>query len=158
MKILLGFITLLFSFNQLLAEGLISYDNKLLANGKNVMLILGSKNCPYCDVLKKDIHKDELSSLIKDKMNIYYISIDEQKNYEIGDKEPPVKTTTLSLKMQFGSRVTPTVIMFNEKWERIIQVPGYADSNQMKLFLKYLNDGIYKNKDLSSYLKESGLI
>lgn len=159
MKILLSFLALIFSMSILHADGLISYDNKLKANGKNVMLILGSKKCPYCDILKKDINNNkELSSLIKDKMNVYYISIDEQKNYEIGDKTPAVLTTSLSLKMQFGSRVTPTIVMFDKDWNKIIQLPGYADPSQMKLFLNYLNNDIYKSKDLSSYLKEAGLI
>ncbi len=60
--------------------------------------------------------------------------------------------------MQFGSRVTPTVVMFDKDWNKIIQLPGYADPAQMKLFLNYLNNDIYKSKDLSSYLKEAGLI
>ena len=158
MKILLSFLALIFSMSILHADGLISYDNKLKADGKNVMLILGSKGCPYCDILKKDINKKELSSLIKGKMNVYYIPIDEQKNFEIGDKTPAVQTTSLSLKMQFGSRVTPTVVMFDKDWNKIIQLPGYADPAQMKLFLNYLNNDIYKSKDLSSYLKEAGLI
>ena len=159
MKILLGLVALIFSMSVLNAEVLISYDSKLEANGKNVMLILGSKSCPYCEVLKKDIVENkELSSLIEGKMNVYYIPIDEQKNFEIGDKKPAVKTTSLSLKMQFGSRVTPTVVMFDKNWNKIIQLPGYADPNQMKLFLTYLNNDIYKDKDLTSYLKEAGLI
>jgi thioredoxin-related protein len=159
MKILLGFLTLIFSMSLLQAEVLISYDSKLKADGKNVMLILGSKSCPYCEILKKDITKNgELSSLIEGKMNVYYIPIDEQKNFEIGDKTPAVQTTSLSLKMQFGSRVTPTVVMFDKNWNKIIQLPGYADPSQMKLFLNYLNNDIYKDKDLTSYLKEAGLI
>ncbi len=159
MKIVIGFLVLIFSMSLLQAEGLISYDNKLKANGKNVMLILGSKNCSYCDILKKDINKNkELSSLIQGKMHVYYIPIDEQKNFEIGDKEPAVKTTSLSLKMQFGSRVNPTIVMFDKNWNKIIQLPGYADPALMKLFLNYLNNDIYKNKDLTSYLQESGLI
>ena len=159
MKILLGFLTLIFSISLLQADGLISYGTKLKANGKNVMLILGSKNCPYCDILKKDINNNkELSSLITSKMNVYYIPIDEQKHFEIGDKVPTIQTTSLSLKMQFGSRVTPTVVMFDKNWNKIIQLPGYANPNQMKLFLDYLNNDIYKNQDLTSFLKEKGLI
>lgn len=160
MKKLFGlFILVLLLSTSIIAADLISYDKKLKSNGKNVMFILGSKNCPYCEVLKKDINTNkELSSLIKGKMNVYYIPIDEQLDYEIGDKTPAVKTTSLSLKMQFGSRVTPTVVMFNNKWERIIQLPGYADPKQMKSFLKYLNNDIYKNKDLGEYLKEEGIL
>lgn len=160
MKKLLGLFILLsiFIVNSIQAD-IISYDNKLKANGKNVMLILGSKNCPYCDTLKKDINTDkELKTLIKDKMHVYYVPIDEQVSIEMGDSIPPVKTSSLSLKMQFGSRVTPTIVMFDNKWARIIQLPGYANPKQMKVFVKYLNSGIYKNKDLSEYLKEEGIL
>jgi len=160
MKKLFGLFVLLTVFiSSVIAADIVSYSNKLKADGKNVMFILGSKNCPYCDVLKKDINtNEELSSLIKDKMNVYYIAIDEQLNFEIGDKTPPVKTTSLSLKMQFGSRVTPTIVMFDKDWQRIIQLPGYTDPKHMKSFLKYLNTGIYKNKDLGEYLKEEGIL
>lgn len=159
MKKLFGFlITSALMMNFAMAE-IISYDNKLKANGKNVLLILGSKNCPYCDTLKKDINNNkELNSLIKNKMNVYYVPVDEQVNVEMGDSNPPVKTTSLSLKMQFGSRVTPTIVMFDKDWNRIIQLPGYATPEQMKVFVKYLNENIYKTKDLSQYLKEEGVL
>jgi len=158
-KLLVLFVLLSIFVANSFASDIISYDKKLKANGKNVMFILGSKDCPYCEVLKKDINTNkELLSLVKGKVNVYYIPIDEQLNYEIGDKTPPVKTTSLSLKMQFGSRVTPTIVMFNKNWKRIIQLPGYADPKQMKSFLKYLNNDLYKNKDLGEYLKEEGII
>jgi len=160
MKKLFGLFVLLTIFiSSTVASDIVSYSHKLKANGKNVMFILGSKNCPYCKVLKKDINTNkELMSLIKNKMNVYYIPIDEQLDFEIGDKNPPVKTTSLSLKMQFGSRVTPTIVMFDKNWQRIIQLPGYTDPRHMKSFLKYLNSGIYKNKDLGEYLKEEGIL
>ena len=160
MKKIFGIFVFLTMFvSMAIASDVISYSHKLQANGKNVMFILGSKNCPYCEILKKDLNNNnELSSLIKDKMNVYYIPIDEQLNFEIGEKNPPVKTTSLSLKMQFGSRVTPTIVMFDKDWKRIIQLPGYADPKQMKSFLKYINAGIYKKKNLGEYLKEEGII
>jgi len=159
MKKLFGFLIIsVLMINFAMAE-IISYDNKLKANGKNVLLILGSKNCPYCDKLKKDINNNkELNNLIKGKMNVYYVPVDKQVNVEMGDNNPPVKTTSLSLKMQFGSRVTPTIVMFDKDWNRIIQLPGYATPEQMKVFVKYLNKNIYKTKDLSQYLKEEGIL
>ena len=160
MKKLLSYIILLSIFaTGLIAADMISYSKKLKANGKNVMFIMGSKKCPYCEVLKKDINTNkELISLIKGKMNVYYIPVDEQKSFEIGDKVPPVKTSSLSLKMQFGSRVTPTIVMFDKNWNKLIQLPGYADPKQMKSFLKYVNTGLYKNKDFGEYLKEEGIL
>ena len=160
MKKLFGLSVLIMMFvTNIIASDIISYSDKLKADGKNVMFILGSKNCPYCDVLKKDLNENkELSSLIKNKMNVYYIPIDEQKNFEIGDKVPAVKTTSLSLKMQFGSRVTPTIVMFDKGWNKLIQLPGYTDPKHMKAFLKYVNTGLYKDKDFGEYLKEEGIL
>ena len=160
MKKLFGLSVIIMLFvTNIIASDIISYSKKLKADGKNVMFILGSKNCPYCDVLKKDLNENkELNALIKDKMNVYYIPIDEQLNFEIGDKVPAVKTTSLSLKMQFGSRVTPTIVMFDKNWNRLIQLPGYADPTQMKAFLKYVNNELYKDKDFGEYLKEEGVL
>jgi len=160
MKKLFGLFVLILLFStSIIASDIISYSKKLKADGKNVMFILGSKNCPYCEVLKKDLNTNkELSSLIKGKMNVYYIPIDEQQSFEIGDKTPPVKTTSLSLKMQFGSRVTPTIVMFDKGWNRLIQLPGYTDPKHMKAFLKYVNTGLYKDKDFGEYLKEEGIL
>lgn len=158
-KLLVLLSLIIISMSSVNASEVISYSNQLKANGKNVMFILGSENCPYCDILKKDINNNtEINSLIKDKMNVYYIPIDEQLNFEIGEKTPPVKTTSLSLKMQFGSRVTPTIVMFDKNWQKIIQLPGYADPVQMKSFLKYLNNDIYKTKDLEVFLQEEGIL
>ena len=153
------FMLFLLLATSVIASDIVSYSNKLRASGKNVMFILGSKNCHYCDILKKDLNENsELNTLIKDKMNVYYIPIDEQKNFEIGDKTPAIKTTSLSLKMQFGSRVTPTIVMFDKNWKQLIQLPGYTDPKHMKVFLKYVNNELYKNKDLGEYLKEAGIL
>ena len=158
-KIFKLFVLFILLTTSAMASDIVSYSTKLKANGKNVMFILGSKSCHYCDILKKDLNENsELSSLIKGKMNVYYIPIDEQKNFEIGDKTPAVKTTSLSLKMQFGSRVTPTIVMFDKNWKQLIQLPGYTDPKHMKVFLKYVNSGLYKNKDLGEYLKEEGIL
>ncbi len=158
-KILLSILLTLTFVNAKADKPLLQHTDKLVANGKNVFLLFESKSCAYCEVLKKDIKEDkELHKLLKDNFNVYSIPIDEYHEYQMGDKIPPKKTNTVSLKMGFTVKATPQVIMFDKDWNKIIQLPGYADPSMMKIFVKYIANGIYKKEKLNKYLKESGLI
>jgi len=140
-------------------EPLLQHTDKLVANGKNVLLLFESKACVYCEVFKQDIEKDKaLHKLLKDNFNVYSIPIDEYHDYEMGDKNPPKKTNTVSLKAGFSVKATPQIIMFNKNWKKIIQLPGYANPGMMKVFVRYVAKDIYKKEDLNKYLKEKGLI
>jgi thioredoxin-related protein len=152
------FIFLLFGLF-LHANSLISYDKKLENdNGsKNVIFIFGTKTCGYCDLLKKDIDTNPtINALIKDKIKVYYISIDEGgEEYIMGDGK---KTTNISLKLQFGTKQTPTVVLFDEKWKQVLTSPGYPPPPLFEVYLKYLLEDIHETKDLQSYLKEVGIL
>ena len=140
-------------------EPLLQHTDRLVANGKNVLLLFESKACVYCEVFKKDIKEDKvLHKLLKDNFNVYSISLDEYHDYLMGDQTPPKKTNTTSLKMGFTVKATPQIIMFDENWKKIIQLPGYADPSMMKIFVNYVAKDIYKKEDLNKYLKETGLI
>ncbi len=159
-KIILTLIFLSISMVNIQASGaLLQHTNKLVANGKNVLLLFETKTCPYCEKFKKDIKEDKLlHKLLKDNFNVYSIPLDEYHEYEMGDKNPPKKTNTTSLKMGFTVKATPQIIMFDKNWKKIIQLPGYADPSMMKVFINYIVKGIYKKEDLGKYLKETGLI
>ena len=135
-------------------------DSKhLKADGKNVMLFFGTKTCPYCKILKKDFAEDEeINKILKEQFNVYYIPLDEQIDYDMGEKTPPMKTNTISLKMGFSVKATPQIILLDEDWKKIIQRPGYTDREQMKIFLDYVQKDIYKTKDLLSYLQEKDMV
>ena len=141
------------------SDSILQHTDKLVANGKNVLLLFETKSCAYCELFKKDIQKDKvLHKLLKDNFNVYSIPLDEYHNYEMGDKNPPKKTNTTSLKMGFTVKATPQIIMFDKNWKKIIQLPGYADPSMMKIFANYIIKDIYKKEDLNQYLKEMGLI
>jgi len=144
------------------ANELLQTSSKLIANGKNVILFFGTKTCPYCEVMKKDFVKDkELNAMLKKNFNIYYIPLDEYKEYEMGDKKLPKKTNTTSLKMGFAVKTTPQIIMFDKAWNKIFQLPGYADPSQLKIFIRFmegLESGKYTIKDYRKYLKDEGMI
>jgi len=157
---LLIIIFLCFSFVGVQAnDTILKHTNKLVANGKNVLLLFETKTCPYCEMFKKDIKEDKLlHKLLKENFNVYSIPLDEYHEYEMGDQTPPKITNTTSLKMGFTVKATPQIIMFDKNWNKIIQLPGYADPNMMKIFINYIVKGIYKKEDLDKYLKETGLM
>ena len=140
-------------------DSILQHTTKLVANGKNVMLLFETKTCPYCKIFKKDIEQNKaLHKLLKENFNVYSIPLDEYHEYEMGDIKPPKKTNTVSLKMGFTVKATPQIIMFDKNWNKIIQLPGYADPSQMIVFINYIVKGIYKTKGLKEYLQESGMM
>ncbi len=158
-KILILLLTLLTLNAHAKSDDLIKVSKDLVADGKNVMLFFGTKTCPYCDILKKDFKNDKIiNKLLTEDFNVYYIPIDEMNEYNMGDKNPPQKTNTVSLKMGFSVKATPQIVMFDENWVKIIQLPGYADPAQMKIFLNYIVKDYYKTKKLGEYLKEMGMV
>lgn len=159
MKKILIFCCIYMTLLQANSDTLIKQSQDLVANGKNVMLFFGTKTCGYCDLMKKDFHNDTvMHALLKKHFNVYYIPLDEMHEYHMGDKNPPKKTNTISLKMDFAVKATPQIVMFDENWAKIIQLPDYADPSQMKIFLNYVVKDFYKTKNLSSYLKEMGML
>ncbi len=160
MKKIFILILLSFSFVLLQAnEPILQHTSRLVANGKNVLLLFETKTCVYCELFKKDIKENEqLHKILKDNFNVYSIALDDYKEYEMGDKNPPKKTNTTSLKVGFTVKATPNILIFDKNWNKIIQLPGYADPSMMKIFLNYVVKGIYKKEDLNKYLKETGLI
>ncbi len=140
-------------------DSILKHTTKLVANGKNVLLLFETKTCPYCKIFKKDIQQNkQLHKLLKENFNVYSIPLDEYHEYEMGDIKPPKKTNTVSLKMGFTVKTTPQIIMFDKNWNKIIQLPGYADPKQMKIFINYIVKGIYKTKGLKEYLQEAGMM
>jgi thioredoxin-related protein len=156
-KVLFFILFLLININA--KETILKHTTKLVANGKNVLLLFETKTCPYCKIFKKDIKQNkELHKLLKENFNVYSIPLDEYHEYEMGDKIPPKKTNTVSLKMGFTVKATPQIIMFDKNWNKIIQLPGYADPSQMVIFINYIVKGIYKTEGLKEYLKEKGMM
>lgn len=156
MKKLLFIVTLLIS--SLFAEELLKTETKLVANGKGVMFIFDSKSCAYCDLLKKDFKENKEMAKLGEDFNIYLIDKDIEKDYIVGKTQK--KETTTTLRMAFMAKNTPNIVMFDKKWNRIFQLPGYAHPAQMITFMKFIkgiDEGTYKAKDWQTYLKDNGV-
>lgn len=143
-----------------LNASLFQEGNKIVSNGKGVILIFDNKACSLCDILKKDLEKDKKLNILAKKFNIYLIPKEQFKEYEVGDKIPAKKMNTTSLAMAFNVKGSPNIIIFDKHWNKIFHVPGYADPKQMISFLKFvdgLHSGKYDTKDWQKYLKEEGV-
>lgn len=149
----------IFLFSSLaFGQDLLKRQSELVSEGKGVILIFESDTCSYCSLLKKDfIENKEMNELAKE-FNIYLINKEKEQDYIVGEAKK--KETTTTLRMAFAVKNIPNIIIFDKHWNRIFQVPGYADPLQMIVFMKFvkgLHDGKYDTKDWQKYLEENNL-
>ena len=151
-------LSLLLLISSLFSQSLLNKDTRIINENKGVILFFESDSCPYCKILKKDFLENKEMNAIAKKFNIYLINITEEKNYIVGKKKR--KETTTSLRMAFASKASPNIVMFDKKWNKIFQIPGYADPKQMTTFMKFvqgLNEGKYKATQWKNFLKDNGI-
>jgi len=156
-KIVLSFVLL---STTLIHASLFQEGNKIVSDGKGVVLIFDSNKCAYCDTLKSDLKQNKTLNEYAKKFNIYLIPKETYKEYEMGDKIPAKKVNTTSLAMSFNVKGSPNIIIFDKHWNRIFHIPGYAYPAQMISFFKFvdgLHNGKYDTKDWQKYLKEEGV-
>jgi len=154
MRALLLIIALVFSYAN---ANLVKHSNDIKANGKPIMFIFTSSGCPYCERLKKDLREVEFLNKIAKDFDIYEIARDNFESYTIFG-EP---TTTQTLQMIFKIKVTPYVVIFNSKGEKLWQIPGYSDPfllSKILNFTKGVDEGKYKKSEWKKYLLEEKLI
>ena len=153
-RLLLGVLLIL---GTLQAESIVKFSNEIKATGRPVMLIFDSKSCPYCERLEKELDKVEFLHKVAKEFDIYRIPRDEPQSYTIFG-EP---TTTQTLQMIFKVKVTPYLVIFNSKGEKMWQIPGYTDAfllTKILKFVKGVDEGKYKKSEWKKYLLEQKVI
>lgn len=143
----------------LFAGSIVSYDTNLKLSQKGVtMLVFGTKTCPYCDILKKELEENgKLKTSLKDS-TVYYISLDKNLEYKQYIKEKGIDTSNFGLKMQYGGKSTPTIIIFDNDWNNpVITLPGYIGKDTLAEFVNYVSSKAYKTKDLQKFINEKKL-
>jgi thioredoxin-related protein len=151
--LLLLFLTISLLFSQELDK-----PTELVANGKGVIFVFESKTCPYCDLLKKDFKENKQMQELAKNFNIYYLDIEEDNDYIVGEKKK--KESTMTLKMAFAAKATPNIVIFDQSWNRIFQLPGYAHPEQMITFMKFvegLHNKTYKVNEWQKFLNDNGV-
>jgi len=149
------FISLIFSFFS--NAGLIKNSLDINVTGKPIMFIFTSQTCPYCKKLKKDLVEVESLNKIAKEFDIYEIMRDKPATYNIFGEKIPLQT----LQMEFSVKVTPYVVIFSSKGEKLWQIPGYSEPSlllKIMQFAKGVSVGKYKKEDWKKYLLENQLI
>lgn len=154
-KIILAFLLLAGSA---FAQELFQKGNRIVADGKGVMFIFESDKCPYCKILKNDFKTNKEMNELAKGFNIYLINRENEQDYIVGKTKK--KETTTTLRMAFAAKSTPNIVIFDKYWNKIFQLPGYADPSQMVTFMKFvegLQDGKYKVNEWKKFLKDNGV-
>lgn len=154
-KALLSIVLLM---NIAFADELFQSGNKIITQGKGVIMVFESLSCQYCELLKKDFKEiKEMNTLAKG-FNIYFLNKETERDYLVGEKER--KETTTTLRMAFLAKNTPNIVIFDKHWNKIFQIPGYAHPAQMITFMKFvkgLEEGKYKPDEWQKFLNENGV-
>lgn len=140
-------------------EGPLTYSTNLMPDGKqDSVLVFGSESCPYCEVLKEDIAENDLIKQKLNGMKVVYISLDDAREYEIPSPDGKTTINTMLLRQMFKISATPSMVLLDEQWERVMTIPGYSYPEFFAIYLDYLKQDIYKEKELQDYLMDQGML
>lgn len=151
-------VVFLFLSSLVFANEIFQSGNKIVSNGKPIILIFESSSCSYCEILKKDFLENKAMNTLAKDFSIYIINQEDEKDYIVGKTKR--KETTTTLRFAFLAKATPNIVMFDKDWNKIFQLPGYADPSQMKTFMKFVlgvQSGKYKTSQWQEFLKDNGV-
>ncbi len=132
----------------------------LLPNGKYMLIIFESEDCPYCAKLNLDIHNDtKLHDTLKEKFSVYALDATKNRIHKLEHEGKPMDVDTKTLIDIYGVNSTPTLIFTDKKGKSIFVVPGYMPRKQFEVTLDFVQSGLWlgldrKNGEVYKALKE----
>jgi len=116
--------------------------------GKFMLIVFGTNTDPYSDRLKADIkNSNELTSMLKEKMNSYYIKAHENKRMKLYHEGDYMDVDTKTMISIYGVDATPTLIFADKKGKAVIVVPGYMPADQFIETIKFMESNKWEGKD-----------
>ena len=116
--------------------------------GKFMLIVFGTNTDPYSDRLKADIkNSNELTSMLKEKMNSYYIKAHENKRMKLYHEGDYMDVDTKTMISIYGVDATPTLIFADKKGKAVIVVPGYMPTAQFIETIKFMESNKWEGKD-----------
>lgn len=116
--------------------------------GKFMLIVFGTNTDPYSDRLKADIkNSSELTSMLKEKMNSYYVKAHENKRMKLYHEGDYMDVDTKTMISIYGVDATPTLIFADKKGKAVIVVPGYMPTAQFIETIKFMESNKWEGKD-----------
>ena len=102
-------------------------DNNEIHFDKDVLIVFGKNNCPYCDELKNLIKGDSsLKQIIKDNFNPYYINTSYLKTHSIHFSDRDSKADTTTIAQVFAIDFTPSIVFLSKDGNVKYIFPGFT--------------------------------
>ena len=119
-------------------------------NKKGLLIFYGTPHCPFCQRMKKTVlNQPEIQNFFKENFHLLEINIlDEQPISDFsGDK-----TTSKQFSESNHIRVTPTLIFYNLKGERLFKQAGIiADPQEFRWLGEYVLEEGYSRESFGQY-------
>lgn len=139
---------IVYTKNEAVVEDVFKDIAKIGPDGKYMLVVFGTNTDPYSDRLKADIkNSEELKSMIKNKMNSFYLKAHENKRLKLYHEGEYMDVDTKTMISIYGVEVTPTLIFADKKGKAVLVVPGYMPTKQFIETIKFMESKKWEGKD-----------
>ena len=132
---------------------------KIAPNGKYMITIFNSGECPYCAKMGNDIfNSKKLKDELKNDFSTYQLDVQNNRLHKLEHEGKDMDVDTKTLIDIYNVRSTPTLIFSDKKGKSIFVVPGYMPTKQFLVTLDFIKEQKWlgldrKNNDVYKALK-----
>jgi len=132
---------------------------KIAPNGKNMIIIFNSGECPYCAKMGNDIYNSKkLKNELKNDFTSYLLDVQNNRLHKLQHEGKDIDVDTKTLIDIYSVKATPTLIFTDKKGKSIFVVPGYMPKKQFLVTLDFIKEQKWlgldrKNGDVYKALK-----
>ena len=132
---------------------------KIAPNGKYMIIIFNSGECPYCAKMGNDIYNSkELKNELKNDFTTYLLDAQNNRLHKLKHEGKDIDVDTKTLIDIYSVKATPTLIFTDKQGKSIFVVPGYMPTKQFLVTLDFVKEQKWlgldrKNGDVYKALK-----
>ncbi|MBK21828.1 MAG: hypothetical protein CMP63_05880 [Flavobacteriales bacterium] len=133
-------------------------QEKMKSKPKKVFIDIYTDWCRPCKMMSKRTFTDpEVIEVINKEFYAVKFNAESKEDVNFIKKRYSNKSKTHDFAIQIGSSPSglafPTIVYFNESFKRIQAVPGYYESKEFIVVLKYFGEDHYKKMSYENYYK-----
>ncbi len=133
-KIFILAIVAILSLNTSLYADMFETSKYIMPNENGAVIIFDSDYCHYCAKLKNDLETNPRLHNIAKQFRIYSINGNRNDQFIYGNASVSVSTQQLS--KYYEVRGTPTMVVFDTNYNKMIRIPGYIQPEVISTILE----------------------